>query len=115
MRRVPLGTIAYARSGDKGANSNVGIWVDDDRAWPWLRKTLSTRAIRDLVSEARELEIVRHEFPHLRAVHFVFKGYLGSGGSSNLRADQVGKAVGEYILAKHVDVPSELLARPRDD
>jgi hypothetical protein len=110
-RRVPLGTIAYARSGDKGANSNVGIWVDDDRAWLWLRETLSTRTIRDLVSEAHELEIVRHEFPHLRAVHFVFKGYLGSGGSSNLRADQVGKAVGEYILAKHVDVPSELLAR----
>jgi hypothetical protein len=110
MRRVPLGTIAYARSGDKGANSNVGIWVDDDRAWPWLRETLSTRTIRELVSEARELEIVRHEFPHVRAVHFVFKGYLGSGGSSNLRADQVGKAVGEYILAKHVDVPSELLA-----
>jgi len=108
-RRVPLGTIAFARSGDKGANSNVGIWVDDQRAWPWLRDALGTRAIRELVSEVRELEIVRHEFPHLRAVHFVFRGLLGSGGSSNLRADQVGKAVGEYILAKHIDVPVELL------
>jgi hypothetical protein len=108
-RRVPLGTLAFARSGDKGANSNVGIWVPDERAWPWLRDALSTRAIRELVSEARALEIVRHEFPHLRAVHFVFRGYLGSGGSSNLRPDQVGKAVGEYILAKEVDVPVALL------
>jgi hypothetical protein len=108
-RRVPLGTIAYARSGDKGANSNVGIWVANKRAWPWLRETLSTQTIRHLVAEARDLEIVRHEFPHLRAVHFVFRGLLGSGGSSNLRADQVGKAVGEYILAKHVDIPVELL------
>jgi hypothetical protein len=107
-RRVPLGTLAFARSGDKGANSNVGIWVADDRAWPWLRETLTSRAIRELVSEARGLEVVRHEFPHLRAVHFVFRGLLGSGGSSNVRPDQVGKAVGEYILAKYVDVPVAL-------
>ena len=26
-RRVPLGTIAGARSGDKGGNANVGVWV----------------------------------------------------------------------------------------
>jgi hypothetical protein len=109
-RRVPLGAVAHARSGDKGANSNVGIWVPSDDAWPWLREALSSAAIRELVSEARGLEIVRHEFPHLRAVHFVFRGLLGSGGSSNLRPDQVGKAVGEYILAKYIDVPIELLA-----
>jgi hypothetical protein len=108
-RRAPLGAVAYARSGDKGANCNVGIWVPNDRAWPWLREALGSGAMRELVSEARALEIVRHEFPHLRAVHFVFRGYLGSGGSSNLRPDQVGKAVGEYILAKWVDVPVELL------
>jgi hypothetical protein len=107
---VPLGAVAHARSGDKGANSNVGIWVPSDDAWPWLREALSSAAIRELVSEARGLEIVRHEFPHLRAVHFVFRGLLGSGGSSNLRPDQVGKAVGEYILAKYIDVPIELLA-----
>jgi hypothetical protein len=34
---------------------------------------------------------------------------LGTGGSSNLRIDQVGKAVGEYLRAKHLPVPVELL------
>ena len=31
-RRVPLGAIAGARSGDKGGNANVGVWVRTDDA-----------------------------------------------------------------------------------
>ncbi|ROO85329.1 uncharacterized protein DUF1446 [Actinocorallia herbida] len=109
--RAPLGRIAFARSGDKGGNSNVGVWTADPEAWPWLRAALGTDAIRGLLPETADLEIVRHEFPHLRAVHFVLRGLLGVGGSSNLRVDQVGKAVGEYLLARVVDIPVELLDR----
>ncbi|MGW8377205.1 acyclic terpene utilization AtuA family protein [Streptomyces sp. ODS28] len=112
--RVPLGTVAYARSGDKGGNSNVGVWAPDPRAWPWLRSALSTAELRRLLPEAKELDVVRHEFPHLRAVHFVLRGLLGSGGSSNLRADQIGKAVGEYLRAKHVLIPEHLLNQHND-
>ncbi|GAA3358170.1 acyclic terpene utilization AtuA family protein [Saccharopolyspora gregorii] len=108
-RSAPLGTLAHARSGDKGGNSNVGVWVAEDRAWPWLRDTLSTAALRELLPECAGLDVVRHEFPELRAVHFVLRGLLGTGGSSNLRVDQVGKAVGEYLRAKHVLIPVELL------
>jgi hypothetical protein len=108
-RLLPLGAIAYARSGDKGGNSNLGIWVQNDRAWQWLREALSTDKLRHLLPEAAELEILRHEFPCLRAVHFILKGLLGNGGSSNLRPDQVGKAVGEYVLAKSLEIPVELL------
>jgi hypothetical protein len=64
--------------------------------------------------EVKDLEIVRHEFPHLRAVHFVLRGLLGTGGSSNLRVDQVGKAVGEYLRAKHVLIPEELFTDVAD-
>lgn len=113
-REAPLGTIAYARSGDKGGNSNVGIWTRDERAWPWLRQALSTVELRRLLPELAGLDVVRHEFPRLRAVHFVLKGLLGTGGSANLRVDQVGKAVGEYIRAKHVLIPIELLEATED-
>ncbi|MBB2940089.1 hypothetical protein FHX82_007175, partial [Amycolatopsis bartoniae] len=99
VRRAPLGVIAHARSGDKGGNSNVGVWVSDERAWPWLRTALSTSELRRLLPEVKDLDVVRHEFPHLRAVHFVLRGLLGTGGSSNLRVDQVGKAIGEYLRA----------------
>jgi hypothetical protein len=108
-RSVELGTIAHARSGDKGGNSNIGVWVSNPAAWDWLRSTLTSEEFRQLVPETKELDIVRHEFPHLNAVHFILRGLLDTGGSSNMRVDQVGKAVGEYVLAKHVSVPERLL------
>ncbi|GAB3698506.1 acyclic terpene utilization AtuA family protein [Saccharopolyspora tripterygii] len=108
-RRVPLGRLAHARAGDKGGNSNVGLWVSDPDAWPWLRDLLTTDELRRLMPEAKDLEIVRHEFPNLRAVHFVLRGLLGTGGSSNLRVDPIGKAVGEFLRARHVEVPQHLL------
>ncbi|HEX4361162.1 MAG TPA: acyclic terpene utilization AtuA family protein [Pseudonocardia sp.] len=108
-RTAPLGTVAYARSGDKGGNSNVGIWAPDQRASEWLRTTLSTEQLRRMMPELAGLEVLRHELPKLRAVHFVLRGLLGTGGSSNTRIDQIGKAVGEYLRAKHVPVPVQLL------
>jgi hypothetical protein len=98
-----LGDLAHARCGDKGGNSNLGVWARDPADWPWLRSFLSTERLRALLPEAAGLAIVRHELPHLHAVHFVIKGLLGRGGSSNLRADQAGKAVGEAVLAKTLD------------
>jgi hypothetical protein len=109
MQRAALGRIAYARSGDKGGNSNLGIWATHEKAWPWLRQSLSTAMLRRLLPQAQGLEIVRHEFPHIRAVHFIVRGLLGRGGSTNLQADQVGKAVGEFVLARQLDIPVELL------
>ncbi len=104
-RQMPLGAMAYARSGDKGGNANVGIWVPGEAEWPWLRSLLSTECFRALIPEAGNLTIIRHEFPQLRAVHFIVQGLLGSGGSSNMRPDQVAKAVGEYVLSRRVAVP----------
>ncbi|NMD56584.1 MULTISPECIES: acyclic terpene utilization AtuA family protein [Tsukamurella] len=106
---MPLGEVAHARSGDKGGNSNVGIWAPDAAAWPWLRRFLSTDEMRRLFPDAKDLDIVRHEFPEIRAVHFVFRGLLGTGGSSNDRIDQVGKAVGEYLRSRIVPVPESVL------
>ncbi|MBN1093427.1 DUF1446 domain-containing protein [Blastococcus sp. TML/M2B] len=110
-RRVLLGEFAHARAGDKGGNSNVGLWVSDPAHWEWLRTTLTTDGLRALMPEARELTLRRHEFPHLRAVHFVLEGLLGTGGSSNLRVDQIGKSVGEYLRSKLVPVPEEWAGR----
>ena len=102
---IELGTFTYARAGDKGGNANVGVWAPDPEHWEWLRATLTTKRAAELLPEAGGA-IVRHEFPHLRAVHLVLVGLLGSGGSANLRVDQIGKSVGEYLRAKHVPGPA---------
>ncbi|UPW08624.1 acyclic terpene utilization AtuA family protein [Gordonia terrae] len=108
-QRLPLGRMVYARSGDKGGNSNLGVWTPSPDAWEWLRVTLSTEGFRQMFPEFADLPLIRHEFPHLRAVHFVLPQLLGRGGSSNLRVDSIGKSVSEYVRARLVDIPVELL------
>src|SRR5690606_15037915 len=48
-QRAALGRVAHARSGDKGGNSNVGIWAAHPKAWPWLRHALDTETLRRLL------------------------------------------------------------------
>ncbi|RKH46331.1 DUF1446 domain-containing protein [Corallococcus sp. AB049A] len=108
-RRVPLGQVALARSGDKGGDANIGVWVRTEEAWRWLVHTLTEAQLRTLLPEARELSIQRHVLPNLFALNFVIEGLLGEGVSSSTRFDQQAKALGEWLRSRHVDVPESLL------
>ena len=107
--RVPLGTLIGARSGDKGGDANVGLWARDDAAYAWLRGYLDTDRLRELLPEAADLAVDRHELPNLRAVNFVVRGLLGDGVAASTRADPQAKSLGEYLRARPVDVPVSLL------
>ena len=109
-RRVPLGRIAGARSGDKGGNANVGIWVRSPEAFAWLDADFTIERFRGLVPESEGLEVERHRFPNLSALNFVVKGLLGRGVAASTRTDGQAKGLGEYLRAKLVDVPAELVA-----
>ncbi len=108
-REVPLGTICGARSGDKGGNANVGVWVRSPDAYRWLARHLTVERLRELLSETRDLEIDRFEFPNLNALNFVVKGLLGDGVAASLRSDPQAKSLGEYLRAKVVSIPESLL------
>ena len=47
----PLGDIALARSGDKGANLNIGIFVHTEEEWDWLRSFLTSAKMEELVGD----------------------------------------------------------------
>ncbi len=108
-RRIALGRVAGARSGDKGGNANCGVWALSDPGYIWLRQFLTVDRLRELLPEARELEIDRYELPNLRALNFVLKGFLGEGVMSSTRMDPQAKSLAEYLRAKVVDVPTVLL------
>ncbi|HTN99960.1 MAG TPA: acyclic terpene utilization AtuA family protein, partial [Microthrixaceae bacterium] len=67
-RRVPLGSVIGARSGDKGGSANIGVWARSDRAWEWLQSYLDTAELKRLLPEASDLVVTRHEFANLRAL-----------------------------------------------
>ncbi|EFL16678.1 conserved hypothetical protein [Streptomyces sp. C] len=108
-RRVALGTILGARSGDKGGDANVGVWAESGPAWEWARDTLTVEAFKALLPETAPLEVARHELPNLRALNFTVTGLLGDGVASGHRFDPQAKALGEWLRARHLDVPAHLL------
>lgn len=135
-QRVPLGTFVGARSGDKGGNANVGLWVVDpvepaavalagggaanlaldDRAraladarYEWLSGLLTPDRIHDLLPETRSLRVEVFALPNLRAVNVVIHGLLGRGVAQTSRPDPQAKGLGEHLRARHVDIPADLL------
>ncbi|WP_120308778.1 acyclic terpene utilization AtuA family protein [Mycolicibacterium elephantis] len=108
-RRVPLGTIAGARSGDKGGSANVGVWVRTDPQWRWLVHALTVDKLRELLPETADLPVTRHVLPNLRAVNFVIEDVLGEGVAYQARFDPQAKALGEWLRSRHIEMPEELL------
>jgi hypothetical protein len=107
-----LGSIVLARSGDKGANINIGLFVRHPSHYPWLQSFLTRSRMAALMGDdwrPNEYFIERMEFPNLWAVHFVIYGLLGRGVSSCRLLDSLGKGFADYIRDKVVDVPERFL------
>ncbi|HSO33122.1 MAG TPA: acyclic terpene utilization AtuA family protein [Labilithrix sp.] len=107
--RAPLGRIMGARSGDKGGTANIGVWARSEEAFRWLVHTLDVAKLRALLPETAPFPVERHLLPRLWAMNFVVDGLLGEGVSSSPRFDPQGKALGEWLRARHVDLPRSLL------
>ena len=108
-REVPIGRVVGARSGDKGGDANLGVWVRDDRAYPWLVGFLTVERLAGLLPETAGLDVSRQLLPNLRAVNFVIGGLLGEGVAASTRFDPQAKALGELLRSRPVEVPEELL------
>ncbi|HVW81973.1 MAG TPA: acyclic terpene utilization AtuA family protein [Mycobacteriales bacterium] len=106
---MPLGAIAGARSGDKGGNANIGVWVRTERAYEWLSRFLSVEMLQRLLPETAGLTVQRYELPNLRALNFVIEGLLGEGVASSTRQDPQAKGLGEWLRSRQVDLPTSLL------
>ena len=107
-RRLPLGLIAGARSGDKGGSANVGLWVRTEDHWRWLAHTLTVEKLRELLPETADLPVTHHLLPNLWAINFVIDGILGQGVAYQARFDPQAKGLGEWLRSRTIEIPVEL-------
>jgi hypothetical protein len=77
--------------------------------WRWLAHALTVEKLRELLPETADLVVTRHLLPNLRAVNFVIEGILGLGVAHQARFDPQAKGLGEWLRARHIDIPQELL------
>jgi hypothetical protein len=102
---VPLLSLAYARSGDKGNSSNVAVFARKAAYLPWLRRILTPEAVVAQLSQLVNGPAERFEAPGLNALNFLIQDALGGGGMASLRIDPQGKAYGQMVLEMIVKVP----------
>jgi hypothetical protein len=112
-KEVPLWEVVFARSGDKGGNINIALFVQSEEEFSWLRSFLTMERFRGLMGEdwREEYRIERCEFGGILAVHFVIYGILGDGVSSAHRLDSLGKGFADWIRSRYVDVPVMVLEK----
>jgi len=106
--RTRLREIAYARSGDKGSSSNIGVIAYTAEGYRYLRDFLTPGLVQTYFQSLRPVRVDRYEIPGLWAFNFLLKGVLGEGGSRSLRIDAQGKALGVALLAMELELPAEL-------
>jgi hypothetical protein len=107
-RRVPLGALVGARSGDKAGNANVGFWVRTPGAWRWLADTVTDANVRAWLGGWTG-PIRVHPLPNLLAVNVELVGWLDRGVAANLAPDPQAKGLAEGLRTALVDVDAALL------
>ena len=104
--KVLLERLAYARSGDKGDGSNVGVIANTAEIYELLRRELTAERVKAHFARICRGEVERFEAPNLLALNFILHDSLGGGGSASLKTDAQGKTHGLGILFMEVDVPA---------
>jgi hypothetical protein len=110
---APIGRVFGTRSGDKGGNANLGIWARDHHgrgaAYAWLERELTVDKLRALFPDLAPFAIDRAMLPNLHAANFTIRGILGDGVAASTRPDPQAKTLGEYVRARVVELPAELI------
>ena len=107
---VPLETLAWGRSGDKGDKANIGIIARKAEYLPWIAKVLTTDYVADRFSHFMTAPgIDRFYMPGLPALNFLLHNALGGGGIASLRNDPQAKAYAQVLLDTPIAIPQHLL------
>jgi hypothetical protein len=108
---VPLIKLAFARSGDKGNHSNIGIMARKVAYAPYIRAALSDAAVAKWfvhLFEGGKGKVERWDLPGTHALNFLLHDALGGGGVASLRNDPQGKALAQQLLEFPVPVPAAI-------
>ena len=105
---VPLIQLAFARSGDKGDTSNIGVIARRPEWLPIIRAQLTEAAVAKYLAHLVKGPITRFEVPGIHAFNFVCEQALGGGGMASLRNDPLGKGMAQILLSMPMRVSRAL-------
>ena len=109
MQAVSLETLAYARSGDKGDNANIGIICRKPEFLPYIEQQLSADVVKNHLAHLVDGDVTRFYIPGFYAFNFYLTQALGGGGTASLRLDSQAKTYAQMLLSLEISIPRALL------
>jgi hypothetical protein len=110
---APLIKLAFARSGDKGDNANIGVMPRrmEYAPWIWAKLTeaeVARRFAHFLKGPKEGGKVERYYMPGTGSVNFLLHNVLGGGGVASLRNDPQAKGYSQILLQTPIPVPRVL-------
>lgn len=102
---IPLVQLAWARSGDKGNTSNIGVIARRPEWLPHLRAELTEARVAQWLAHRVHGTVTRYDVPGIHALNFVCTDALDGGGIASLRNDPLGKGMAQILLTMPVRAP----------
>jgi hypothetical protein len=109
-KEVPLVSLAWARSGDKGDSSNIGVIARRPEWLPLLRDQLTPERVAAWLGHLVQGSVTRFDVPGIHAMNFLCTRALDGGGMASLRNDPLGKGMAQILLSMPVQVPMDWTA-----
>lgn len=104
MKKVQLRELVWARSGDKGDISDLGIMAKDEKDYEMLKREITPETLKAFFKDGVKGEITVFPMDNLHAIKVVMKEALSGGATKSLRWDMTGKAMATAILRMEVNV-----------
>ena len=109
MKKVKLGDLAFARSGDKGDVSNIGLMAKTKNIYEYLKKIITPEKVKEYFGSEVKGAVEIYPVEHLDSLEIILRQSLGGGATCTLRFDQTGKSRGPVLLGMEVQVTEEML------
>jgi hypothetical protein len=114
MGKIQLKELAFARSGDKGDVSDIGIMAKSKNIYDFLLKAITPERVKAQFKGMIKGDVEIYPMPNIDSIEIVLRQALGGGATCTLRFDQTGKSMGQALLRLEVDADEQLIQEAAD-
>jgi hypothetical protein len=105
---VRLVRLAWARSGDKGDLSKIGLVARRPEWLPLLWARVTPEAVQAWFAHLVRGRVERFHLPGIAAMSLLLYEALDGGGPSSMRMDPLGKGMAQILLDMEIEVPRSI-------
>jgi len=103
MKKVRLVDIAYARSGDKGDISDIGLMAKTKEDYELIKNKVTPEKVMEFFGDMVKGPVRIYPMDNIESLEIVMYSGLGGGAAGGLRFDGTGKSLCQALLRMEIE------------